>query len=140
MTKIPALGLKAAAFVAAFSLVGLPVAAQADALATAGIGLQICSKLTSVMKPSEGLNNQANYLVYYWVQGYMSAANITTLESDGEYIDLSKQDETVIIPLVYNFCTKNPDKKPISAIDDLLNEAPKLKGEWPKGTIPWAAE
>lgn len=111
-----------------------------EPLATAGIGLQVCAKLTPAMKPSEGLNNQANYLVFYWVQGYMSAANITTLEGDGEYIDLAKQSDDVIIPLVFDFCTKNPDKKPITVIDELLTNAPKITAQWPKGTIPWAAE
>lgn len=111
-----------------------------EPLATAGIGLQVCSKLTASMKPAEGLNNQANYLVYYWVQGYLSAANIATLEADGNYIDLRANDETKIIPMVFDFCTKNPDKKPISVIDSLLETAPRLKGEWVKGVIPWAAE
>ena len=114
--------------------------AMAEPLATAGIGLQSCAKLAEGMKPEEGLDNVPNYFVYYWVQGYMSAANITTLEADGEYIDLTQHDETKIIPLVYDFCTKNPDKKPISAIDTLLSTAPKLKGEWVKGSIEWAAE
>lgn len=132
-----ALGL--ATFVAALALAALPARAD-DELVTAGIGVQVCSKLTPVMKPAEGLDNQANYLVYYWAQGYMSAANIATLEADGNYIDLKVYDETKIIPLVFDFCTKNPDKKPISALDDLLGSAPRLKGEWPKGTIGWAAE
>ncbi len=126
-------------FAVALGLAALPVEAD-DALATAGIGLQVCSKLTSAMKPSEGLDNQANYLVYYWAQGYMTAANIATLEADGNYIDLNVYNETKILPLVFDFCTKNPDKKPISALDDLLGSAPRLKGEWPKGTIGWAAE
>ena len=39
------------------------------------------------------------------------------LEADGEYVDLTQYDETKIIPLVYDFCTKNPDKKPISVIE-----------------------
>jgi hypothetical protein len=114
--------------------------AAADPLVTAGIGLATCETLAAGMKPEEGLNNQPNYLVYYWVQGYMSAANITTLESDGMYVDLSMYDETKILPLVYEFCTKNPDKKPISVIDDLLSKAEKLTGLWEKGSIDWAAE
>jgi hypothetical protein len=114
--------------------------AFADPLVTAGIGLATCEKLAAGMKPEEGLNNQPNYLVYYWVQGYMSAANITTLESDGMYVDLSQYDETKILPLVYDFCTKHPNGKPISVIDDLLSSAEKLTGHWEKGTIGWAAE
>jgi hypothetical protein len=114
--------------------------AFADPLVTAGIGLATCEKLAAGMKPEEGLDNQPNYLVYYWVQGYMSAANITTLESDGMYVDLSQYDETKILPLVYDFCTKHPNGKPISVIDDLLSSAEKLTGHWEKGTIGWAAE
>ncbi len=131
--------VSAATFAAVLGLAGMPAQAE-DALATAGIGLQVCSKLTPAMKPSEGLDNQANYLVYYWAQGYMTAANIATLEADGNYIDLNVYNETKILPLVFDFCTKNPDKKPISALDDLLGSAPRLKGDWPKGTIGWAAD
>jgi hypothetical protein len=41
---------------------------------------------------------------------------------------------------VKEFCTKNPDKRPISLIDGILDKAPKIEGEWKKGTVPWAAE
>ena len=115
-------------------------AAGADPLATAGIGVANCGKLATDMKPEEGLNNTANFLIFYWVQGYMSAANITTLESDSNYIDLSKFDDKTLLPLIYDYCSKNPDKKPISLIDSLLDKTEKLSGEWKKGTIPWAAE
>jgi len=128
----------AAAFILVFSVPGH--GAVAEPLTTAGIGLANCAKLSKDMSPSEGLNNPTNALMYYWVQGYMSAANITTLESDSEYIDLSKYNETVILPMVHEYCTKNPDKKPISAIDKLLDDTEKLKGPWVRGTIPWAAE
>jgi hypothetical protein len=47
---------------------GLGVA-SADPLATAGIGVANCGKFASDMKPEEGLNNVANFLIYYWVQG-----------------------------------------------------------------------
>jgi len=47
---------------------GLSVA-SADPLATAGIGVANCGKFASDMKPEEGLNNVANFLIYYWVQG-----------------------------------------------------------------------
>jgi hypothetical protein len=115
-------------------------AANADPLATAGIGVANCGKLATDMKPEDGFNNTANFLIYYWVQGYMSAANITTLESDSEYIDLSKFDEKTLIPMIHDFCSKNPDKKPISLIDGLLEKTAKISGKWKKGTIPWAAE
>ena len=69
--------------------------ARADPLATAGIGVGNCAKLAGDMKPADGFNNMANVLIYFWVQGYMSAANITTLEADSEYIDLAKFDQPV---------------------------------------------
>jgi hypothetical protein len=114
--------------------------ASADPLTTAGIGVTNCQKLATDMKPEEGFNNTANILIYFWVQGYMSAANITTLESDSNYIDLSKFDEKTVLPMIYDYCSKNPDKKPISLIDSLLEKTEKISGKWKKGTIPWAAE
>jgi hypothetical protein len=114
--------------------------ARADPLATAGIGVGNCAKLAGDMKPEDGFNNMANVLIFFWVQGYMSAANITTLESDGKYIDLAKFDEKVVLPMVQDYCTKNPDKKPISLIDSLLDKTEKLSGPWQKGTVRWAAE
>ena len=115
-------------------------AARAEPLATAGVGLASCEKLARDLQPEQGFNHLPNALVYYWVQGYMSAANITTLESDSDYIDLSKYDEKVILPAIKDFCGKNPDKKPISLIDNILSTANRIKGPWTKGTIKWAAE
>jgi len=105
-----------------------------------GVGLTSCEKLAHDIKPEAGLNHLPNALVYYWVQGYMSAANIATLEGDSNYIDLSKYGPTVILPAIQEFCEENPDKKPISKIDDILNTASRIKGDWPKGTIKWAAD
>jgi hypothetical protein len=118
----------------------LGAAANADPLTTAGIGVANCGKLATDMKPDEGFNNTVNVLIYYWVQGYMSAANMTTLESDSNYIDLSKFDEKTLLPMIHEYCSKNPDKKPISLIDGLLDKTEKISGKWKKGTIPWAAE
>jgi hypothetical protein len=113
---------------------------RAEPLATAGVGLASCEKLARDLKPEQGFNHMPNALVYYWVQGYMSAANIATLEGDGDYVDLSKYDEKVILSKVQAFCAKNPDKKPISLIDDLLNDAERIKGNWTKGTVKWAED
>jgi len=104
------------------------------------VGLASCQKLAADLKPEQGLNHLPNALVYNWVQGYMSAANIATLESDGNYIDLSKYDEKVILPALKDFCGKNPNKKPISRIDDILNKGDRLVGTWTKGTVNWAAD
>jgi hypothetical protein len=128
-----------AAIVAVGLMAGLG-AVQAEPLATAGIGLASCEKLARDLNPEQGFNHLPNALVYYWVQGYMSAANITTLESDSDHVDLSKYDEKVILPAIKDFCTKNPDKKPISLIDDILTKADRIKGKWVKGTIKWAAD
>ena len=130
---------KYAATVAIGLIAGLG-AVHAEPLATAGVGLATCEKLARDLNPEQGFNHLPNALVYYWVQGYMSAANITTLESDSDHVDLSKYDEKVILPAIKDFCTKNPDKKPISLIDNILNTAPRIKGPWTKGTIKWAAD
>jgi hypothetical protein len=127
----------------AVSMLGLAAmlsAVQAEPLATAGIGLQSCEKLATDLKPEQGFNHLPNALMYYWVQGYMSAANMTMLESDSEHVDLSKFDEKVILPAIHEFCTKNPGKKPISLIDQLIDDADKIQGAWTKGTVKWAAE
>lgn len=122
------------------SLMAATTSVQSEPLTTAGIGLASCEKLAKDLKPEEGFNHLPNALVFYWVQGYMSAANITTLESDSNYIDLSKYDEKAILPAIKAFCDKNPDKKPISMIDSILNDAARVKGKWTKGTIKWAAD
>jgi hypothetical protein len=113
---------------------------RAEPLATAGVGLASCEKLARDLKPEQGFNHMPNALVYYWVQGYMSAANIATLEGDSDYVDLFKYDETVILPKLQAFCAKNPDKKPISLIDELLDDAERIKGKWTKGTVKWAED
>jgi len=114
---------------------------QAEPVTTSGIGLTSCEKLARDIKPELGFNHVPNTLIYFWVQGYMSAANIATLEGDSQYVDLSQYRENVILAGVKQFCTEHPDKKPISYIDDILNKADKIKaGEWKKGTVPWAAD
>jgi hypothetical protein len=115
-------------------------AVQAEPLTTSGIGLASCEKLARDLKPEQGFSHMPNALIYYWVQGYMSAANIALLEGDSEYVDLSKYDEKVILPAIQAFCAKNPSKKPISLIDDMLDKADKIKGTWTKGTVKWAAD
>src|SRR4051812_14203219 len=109
-----------AATAACFFCFGAP--AFAEPLATAGIGVASCEKLAKDMNPAEGLNNTVNYLIFYWVQGYMSAANIALLEGDSQYVDLALMNEKKLLPLVYDFCKKNPDKKPISVIDQLIED------------------
>jgi hypothetical protein len=123
---------------ACFFLSTAPV--LAEPLATAGIGVASCEKLARDMNPAEGFNNMANSLVYYWVQGYMSAANIALLEGDSQYVDLSLMGEKKLLPMIHEFCQKNPGKKPIALIDQLIEDSDKVEGKWKSGTIPWAAD
>jgi len=92
------------------------------------------------MNPAEGFNNIANSLVFYWVQGYMSAANIALLEGDSQYVDLSLMGEKKLLPMIHEFCKNNPGKKPIALIDQLIENADKVEGKWKSGTVPWAAD
>jgi hypothetical protein len=46
---------------------------RAEPLITQGIGIQNCGKLAADLKPSQGLDHPPNYLLFYWVQGYVKA-------------------------------------------------------------------
>ena len=114
--------------------------ASAEPLATAGIGVASCEKLAKDMNPAQGFSNTTNALIFYWIQGYMSAANMALLEGASQYVDLFVMNETKILPLIFDFCKKNPDKKPISLIDKLIEDSDKSEGKWKSGTVPWAAD
>ena len=135
INRIP-YGLSAVA--ACFFTFAAPAGAQQ--LATNGIGVASCEKLAKDMNPAEGFNNVTNSLIFYWVQGYMSAANIALLEGDSQYVDLYLMNEKKILPLIYEFCQKNPGKKPISVIDQLIEDTDKVECKWKSGTVPWAAD
>jgi hypothetical protein len=136
MSAINRYGLSAVA--ACFFTFSAPAGAQQ--LATSGIGVASCEKLAKDMNPADGFNNVTNSLIFYWVQGYMSAANIALLEGDSQYVDLFVMNETKILPLIFDYCKKNPDKKPISVIDKLIEDSNKVEGKWKSGTVPWAAD
>jgi hypothetical protein len=53
--------------------------AAGEPLLTQGIGLQSCVKLGPSLKPGAGLDHLPNALLFYWFQGYLSAANIYLL-------------------------------------------------------------
>jgi hypothetical protein len=129
-----------ALFLAIAGLLGFRVAAHADALVTQGIGTSSCATLASDPKPAECLNNPVNLMMYAWAQVYLSAANISLLEDDAKHVDLSGLDEGKVLSMVVNFCKANPDKKPVSAIDDFIRKADKAKAKWEPGTINWANE
>jgi len=116
---------------------GLATTAHADPLVTKGIGLSNCGKLVKDLKPSEGLDHMPNALLFYWVQGYMSAANIYLLNEYTNFIDLNTADENKILKTVADFCKANPSKTPISAIDALIRKADKIDVDEKDVFDPW---
>ena len=126
-----------AACAATFAAVGLATPSHAQPLLTSGIGLQSCEKLGPELKPAEGLNHPPNYLLFYWVQGYMSAANIFLLNEYTDYVDMAKLDPKAILTLVAEFCKENPDKQPISAIDKYIRETEKVEAKESDAFDPW---
>ena len=111
--------------------------ASADASMTTGIGLARCEKLGPDLKPGAGLNHLPNALLFYWVQGYLSAANFFLLNEHTDYVDLGRIDEPTITKLVAEFCAENPDKKPISAIDKFIRDADKVDAKESDAFDPW---
>src|SRR5262245_17638816 len=73
---------------------------RADPLITQGIGISNCAKLAADLKPSAGLDHQANYLLFYWVQGYVSAANFLLLNEYHNYVDMNGVQVATILKLV----------------------------------------
>jgi hypothetical protein len=110
---------------------------RAEPLLTQGIGLQSCAKLAPSLKPGAGLDHLPNALLFYWFQGYMSAANIYLLNEYSDYIDISGVDEPTITRLVAEFCTANPGQKPISAIDKFIRDADKVSAKESDAFDPW---
>jgi hypothetical protein len=115
----------------------LPVAAHADALLRTGIGLASCAKLAPDLKVDGGLNHGPNALLFYWAQGYMSAANIHMLNENTDYVDVGAVDEPTITKLVVEFCKANPDKRPVNAIDKFLQDAKKIEAQKSDAFDPW---
>jgi hypothetical protein len=112
-------------------------AAAADPLVSRGIGAAGCERLAADIRPAEGLSNPINLALLAWVQGYISAANISLLESGSRHVDLSTLDDAKVLTLVQEFCKANPEKKPVAAIDELIRTSEKVKATWEPGTIEW---
>jgi hypothetical protein len=124
--------------VVACAVLGIAIGnASAEPLATQGIGTSSCARLAADVRPADGLSNPVNLMLYAWVQGYVSAANIALLEGGAKHIDMSALDEGKVLNRVLGFCRANPDKKPIGAIDEMIREATKIKARWQPGTIAW---
>jgi hypothetical protein len=124
----------AAAFCASAAVTG---SASADASLTSGIGLSNCGKLGPDLKPGAGMNHLPNALLFYWVQGYLSAANFFLLNEYNDYIDTGRVEEPAITKLVAEFCAENPDKKPISAIDKFIRDTDKVEAKESDAIDPW---
>jgi hypothetical protein len=76
-------------------------------------------------------------MLFSWVQGYVSAANVSMLETSTQHVDISALDEHKVLSLVLDFCKANPDRKPASAIDDYMRKTTKIKATWATGTVKW---
>jgi hypothetical protein len=110
---------------------------KSEPLVTQGIGASNCAKLVVDLKPTEGLNNPVNLMLYSWAQGYVSAANVSLLERGGKHVDVNALDEAKVLNGVLEYCKANPSGRPVSALDELIRKAPKLKAKWNAGTIGW---
>jgi hypothetical protein len=115
----------------------LPAAAHADPVLRTGIGLASCAKLGPDLKVGGGLDHLPNALLFYWAQGYMSAANIHLLNEHTDYVDVGAIDEAMITKMVVEFCKANPDKRPVNAIDKFLQEAKKVEAKESDAFNPW---
>jgi hypothetical protein len=118
-------------------MAGMPGSAMAEPLVSQGIGTSSCARLATDLNPAEGLGNPINLLLFAWVQGYVSAANIALLEDDAKHVDMNTLDDAKVLSLVQGFCKANPDKKPVLAIDEFLRKTAKVKTKWDTGTINW---
>ena len=110
-----------------------PQRAQAEPLATQGIGVSSCSRLVNDVKPTEGLNNPVNLMLFSWTQGYISAANLSLLASDNQHIDMSLLDDGKMLSMIVGYCRSNPDKKPINALDEFIAKSDKTKASTDAG-------
>jgi hypothetical protein len=116
---------------------GLAAPGRADPLLRQGIGLQSCEKLAPSLKPGAGLDHLPNALLFYWFQGYISAANIHLLNEYTDYVDAGAVDEATITKLVADFCKGNPDKRPVNAIDKFIQDATKIDVKESDAFDPW---
>ena len=79
----------------------------------------------------------SNALLFYWIQGYLSAANIYLLNEYTNYINLDTATDAKMIKLVYDFCKANPDKTPIYAVDKFIRDTKKIDVKESEVFDPW---
>lgn len=126
---------KAAAGVALTA--ALAASGAAEPLLSQGIGSSSCARLVGDLKPSEGLNDPVNLMLYAWVQGYVTAANVALLEYDSKYVDMQDLTDPHVLYMISDYCKANPAKKPANALDAYIKAAKKGKAEWTVGTVEW---
>src|SRR4051812_40102697 len=110
LPRIAKLNHIAHAGLAAALLAFAALPSAAEPLVTQGIGTQNCGKLAADLRPAAGLDHPPNYLLFYWVQGYVSAANIYLLNEYTDFVDMNDVEVSAILKVVHEFCTANPDK------------------------------
>jgi hypothetical protein len=108
-----------------------------EPLLSQGIGASKCGDLAADIKPAEALFNQINLMLYAWVQGYVSAANVALLEYDSKHIDMTDLDASRVLSMILDYCKANPDKRPANALDAFIKTAKKGKAQWKTGTVEW---
>jgi hypothetical protein len=112
-------------------------AAYTEPLLSQGIGSSSCARLATDLKPADGLNDPVNLMLYAWVQGYISAANVALLEYDSKHVDMSELTDTRVLLMIQDYCKVHPDKRPSNALDAFLKTAKKMKAQWQTGTVEW---
>jgi hypothetical protein len=126
-----------AAFGVSIAAAASTVPARADALLSRGIGTASCAGLVADIKPNEGLNDPVNVMLYAWVQGYVSAANVALLEYDKRHVDMTELTETNVLHMIREYCKAHPEKKPANALDAYLKTTKKMRAQWQPGTVEW---
>jgi len=118
------------------ALAPLP-ASSAEPLLSQGVGSSSCSRLAADIKPADGLNDPINLMLYAWVQGYISAANVALLEYDGRYVNMADLTVGNVLQMIQDYCKSHPEKKPAQALDAYLKTTKKAKAQWTTGTVEW---
>jgi hypothetical protein len=119
----------------AIAVFGAP--ARAEPLLSRGIGTTNCAGLIADIKPNEGLNDPINLMLYAWVEGYVSAANIALLEYDRRHVDMTELTDGNVLLMIREYCKAHPEKKPANALDAYLKTSKKSRAQWQAGTVEW---
>jgi hypothetical protein len=122
----------------AFTAIGMgATAAPPEPLLSRGIGTISCASLAADIKPNEGLNDPINLMLYAWVEGYISAANVALLEYDRRHVDMNELTDLNVLHMIREYCKAHPEKKPSNALDAYLKTTKKMRAQWQAGTVEW---